>query len=217
VNALRALEPYARAWKTLAPEGERCQLCARAIEEDHAHLVDLERRALVCSCAGCARLLAQPGTAGGRYRLVPARVLVDPGFRLGDTQWAALQIPVRLAFVFFNSRLSRWVVMYPSPAGAAEADLAPEAERALAERTRLVGEAQPDVEAVLLYGRRGHELEGFLAPIDACYRLVGRVRLHWRGFHGGDFAWREIEAFFSELRARARPIEPPPATKGEDG
>ena len=28
-----------------------------------------------------------------------------------------------------------------------------------------------------------------LVPIDACYRLVGLVKLHWRGFDGGSEAW----------------------------
>ena len=40
-------------------------------------------------------------------------------------------------------------------------------------------------------------------PIDACYRLVGLVRLHWRGFDGGSEAWRAIDAFFDELHERA--------------
>ena len=35
--------------------------------------------------------------------------------------------------------------------------------------------------------RRGHPC--LLVPIDACYRLVGLVKLHWRGFDGGSEAW----------------------------
>ena len=41
-------------------------------------------------------------------------------------------------------------------------------------------------------------------PIDACYRLVGLVRLHWRGFDGGSEAWAAIDTFFAELNERAR-------------
>ena len=45
-----------------------------------------------------------------------------------------------------------------------------------------------------------------LVPIDACYRLVGLVRLHWRGFDGGSEAWAAIDAFFAELRAAGRAV-----------
>ncbi len=40
-------------------------------------------------------------------------------------------------------------------------------------------------------------------PIDACYELVGRIRRRWRGFEGGEEAWREIEGFFAGLRAKS--------------
>jgi hypothetical protein len=220
VNALAALQPFARGWRAVAPAGERCQVCAGAIAEDqHEHLVDLQRRSLLCACRSCATLFAPPGATAGagsasapgagaaaRYRVVPTRVLVDPAFRLKDAQWSALQIPVGLAFIFFNSSLARWVALYPSPAGAAESELTLEAMKELAAATPLLAEAQPDVEALLVYGRRGGDFDSYLAPIDACYRLVGRVRVHWQGFHGGDAAWREIEAFFEDLRARARPV-----------
>jgi hypothetical protein len=204
MNALSALEPFARAWRSAAPDQERCGVCARAIDEErHEHLVDLESRALLCACPTCGTTFAQPGAGGRKLRLVPTRVAVDPGFRLDDAQWTALAIPVRLAFIFFNSRLARWVALYPSPGGAAEADPPPAALEALAAATRLIAEIEPDVEALLVYGRRGGPLETFLAPVDACYRLVGEVRRHWQGFSGGDLVWSRIETFFAELRARA--------------
>lgn len=213
MNALGALRPFARAWRPAAPPGAGCQVCAQPIgHEQHEHLVDLDRRSLLCACQGCADLFAQPAAAGrvarssggARYRVVPKRVLADPAFRLDEAQWAALQIPVRLAFLFFNSRLERWVVLYPSPAGAAESELRLEAVDRLAGAMPLFTVAQPDVEALLVYSQRGGGFETFLVPIEACYRLVGRVRLHWQGFHGGDRAWQEIDAFFAELRAQAR-------------
>jgi hypothetical protein len=204
MNALSALEPFVRAWRSVAPESERCGVCAQPVDEErHEHLVDLDSRALICACPTCGATFAQPGAGGRKLQLVPTRVVVDPGFRLGDAQWAALAIPVRLAFLFFNSRLARWVALYPSPGGAAEADPPPAALEALAAATRLVAEITPDVEALLVYGRRGGPLETFLAPIDACYRLVGEVRRHWRGFSGGDLVWSRIEVFFAELRDRA--------------
>ncbi|HEX8896401.1 MAG TPA: DUF5947 family protein, partial [Terriglobales bacterium] len=48
--------------------------------------------------------------------------------------------------------------------------------------------------------------EYYIAPIDACYRLVGLIRLHWHGLSGGEEVWREIDNFFAELRAQAEVV-----------
>lgn len=207
MNPLAALDPFVRAWRAVAPAPERCGVCGEVVDDDqHDHLVDLEQRALLCACPGCTKLFADPAASGQRYRPVPTRVLVDPTGAVTDEHWAALGIPVRLAFLFHNSRLGRWVALYPSPGGATESEPPPEAIRELRAATRLLGEVQPDVEALLVYGRRGARLETFLVPIDTCYRLVGEVRWHWEGFQGGDEMWRRIERFFDDLRARARAL-----------
>ena len=166
-------------------------------------MVDLEQRSVCCACRACALLFVQPGAARGRYRTVPDRVLIDPGFSLSEAQWTALGVPVRLAFFFRNSRLEQWVAMYPSPAGATEASLSQEAWSRIAATTPLATEAQPDVEALLLYAPRGRAFECFLAPIDACYELVARIRTTWRGFDGGDTSRASIEDFFQSLRKRS--------------
>ncbi|HET9557873.1 MAG TPA: DUF5947 family protein, partial [Actinomycetota bacterium] len=49
--------------------------------------------------------------------------------------------------------------------------------------------------------------ECFLVPIDACYELVGLVRMHWKGFDGGQEAWEAIDGFFDAVRERSRPVE----------
>ena len=210
MNALAALEPFLRGGRDVAPDLERCGVCTQLIDEEgHEHVVDIDSRALLCACPTCAITFAHPGTTGTRQlRIVPTRVVFDPDFQLDDARWAALAIPVRLAFIFYNSRLARWVALYPSPGGAAEAELPPAALDDLAAATRLIAEIQPDVEALLVHGRRGGPLETFVAPIDACYRLVGEVRRHWRGFSGGDQVWRRLETVFSELRDRATPLAP---------
>jgi hydrogenase small subunit len=64
----------------------------------------------------------------------------------------------------------------------------------------------PDIEA-LLVNRVGHahglsQAEYYIAPIDDCYRLVGVIRMHWKGLSGGTEVWTEIGRFFSELRGR---------------
>ena len=59
----------------------------------------------------------------------------------------------------------------------------------------------PDVEA-LLVRKAGEQFESYIVPIDACYELVGRIRRHWKGFHGGVEAWHEIDSFFEVVRER---------------
>jgi hypothetical protein len=49
----------------------------------------------------------------------------------------------------------------------------------------------------------GTPSQALLVPIDACYRLVGLVRRHWKGFDGGAEAWAAIDAFFDDLREQA--------------
>jgi hypothetical protein len=47
------------------------------------------------------------------------------------------------------------------------------------------------------------QAEYYIVPIDACYRLVGVIRMHWKGLSGGTEVWTEIGSFFSELRTKA--------------
>ncbi len=44
----------------------------------------------------------------------------------------------------------------------------------------------------------------YLVPIDACYELVGLLRMHWTGFDGGPEARADIDAFFERVRSRVR-------------
>ncbi len=77
--------------------------------------------------------------------------------------------------------------------------------RSCSPTTRRFADIEPDVEALLLM--RGEDgFEAFLVPIDACYELVGHVRLHWKGFDGGQEAWTVINGFFDELRARSEKV-----------
>jgi hypothetical protein len=69
----------------------------------------------------------------------------------------------------------------------------------------LAARLEPDVEA-LLVRRQAEGSETFLVPIDCCYELVGRMRMHWQGFDGGPAARREIEDFFTWLRERCQPV-----------
>jgi hypothetical protein len=210
VSGLRVLERFARTAPRALPAGEACGLCAAPVFDGHRHLVECERRQILCVCQACQLLFQDPAAAGGHYRLVPERVLIDERFTIDEEQWAALKVPVRLAFFFFNSALVRWVALFPSPAGAIEADLSTEPWQGLIDGRPLAARVVPDVEALLVFGRPGRPFQTLLVPIDACYRLVALVRQHWRGFSGGDQAWREIEAFFVHLHSRAHRLKAAP-------
>jgi hypothetical protein len=185
-----------------APPGEHCELCNELIPDEHPHVVNLETRALLCACRPCYLLFTSRGAGAGKFAAVPDRYLYDPEFALTDAQWDQLQIPVKMAFFFHNSVLDQTVVFYPSPAGATESMLPSETWDEVMAANPLFASLAPDVEALLVY-RRDDRYECFLAPIDACYELVGRVRLHWKGFDGGQEAWEAIDGFFDRLRERS--------------
>jgi hypothetical protein len=93
------------------------------------------------------------------------------------------------------------VALYPGPAGAAESALRLESWREIADANPELQRLQPDVEA-LLVNRVGVARQYFVAPIDECYKLVGLIRMHWRGLSGGAVVWGEIGRFFDDLRRK---------------
>ena len=188
------------------PAGERCEMCAEAIGDEHPHVVNLESRALMCTCRGCY-LLFTSEQAQLRFRAVPDRYLSFPEVALGASEWERLQVPVGLVFLFHNSVQDRWVAFYPGPAGATESELSLEAwQQVVADHPQL-GLLRPDVEALLLRGadREHAAYSCHLVPIDTCYELVGTLRRLWRGFDGGQEARAAIEEFFAEVQQRSRP------------
>jgi len=204
---------------TTRPEpviGERCEMCAEAIAEEHQHVVNLESRVLMCTCRGCY-LLFTAEQATMRYRAVPDRYLSFPHFSFGAAEWDDLQIPVGLAFLFQNSVQSRTVAFYPGPAGATESELPLQAWQRILGANPELGQLKPDVEALLLRGAdRDHPgYSCHLVPIDTCYELVGRLRSLWRGFDGGQQARAAIEDFFAMVDKRSRPARPTDVQGGE--
>lgn len=182
--------------------GEHCEMCSEPIAEQHSHIVNIQSRNLMCVCRACYLLFTTRGAAQGRYLAVPERFLYDPEFALSTGQWEELQIPVSLAFFFMNSDMQRMAAFYPSPAGATESLLPLGTWESVIGANPDFADALPDVEALLL--RRDDErTAAYLVPIDKCYELVGHVKMHWRGFSGGDKVWSEIEAFFSSLQERS--------------
>ncbi|MET8749629.1 DUF5947 family protein [Streptomyces sp. NPDC004667] len=194
------------------PRPESCELCGTAVAGDgHRHLVETEKRSLVCACTGCALLFDRPGIVTGRFRAVPVRYLADPAHRLDDGAWERLQIPVGVAFFFRNAALDRLVALYPSPAGATESELDPQTWQDVLGSGRLSALLEPDVEALLLRRTEGRT-SCHLVPIDICYELVGRMRLLWQGFDGGAEARTALDAFFAEVERRARVLAPGPVS-----
>ncbi len=190
---------------TVVP-GERCDMCAEPISDQHQHVVNLESRALMCTCRGCY-LLFTDQEAELRYRAVPDRYLSFPGFLIEDRQWDELQIPVGLAFLFRNSVQGRTIAFYPGPAGATESELPLDAwDRIVAENPRLAT-LLPDVEALLLRRDEQGRAVCHLVPVDACYELVGRLRSLWRGFDGGREAREAMDDFFARVESLSRPME----------
>ena len=179
--------------------GERCEMCAEPISDEHQHVVNVEGRQLMCTCRGCY-LLFTDRHARLRYRAVPDRYLVFPDFGLGRREWEALQIPVGFAFFFRNSALDRTVAFYPGPAGATESELDLDAWNRIRADPR-VDMLADDVEALLVRvpDEPGVAPECYLVPIDACYEFVGRLRMTWRGFDGGQEARGFIEEFFDRI------------------
>jgi len=190
-----------RAW----PAGEKCELCRDGIPAGHGHVADLESATLICACRACYLLFTQPQGGRGRYKAVPDRYLHDPQRPLTAAEWDQLEIPVGLAFFLHSSRRGEVTGFYPSPAGATECILDLTAWDRLAARYPLLAAAQADVEAALIC-RAGAGVEYFLVPVDACYELAGRMRLHWRGFDGGAQARASIDAFLDNVRSRARAV-----------
>lgn len=180
-------------------------MCQEPIPTEHAHVVDLETRGLLCACRACFLLFTHEG-AQGRYRAVPDRYLHDRSFSLTEQAWDEIQIPVGMAFFFMSSATEKFAAFYPSPAGATESLLDVEAWSRVLVANPAMASVAPDVEALLV--RRVDEgFECYLVPIDACYELVGIVKLNWKGFHGGDDAWNAIEGFFDRLRSRSRAVD----------
>jgi hypothetical protein len=187
---------------------EQCELCNVALRSDHAHLIEVERRKLLCACDACAILFS--GQAGTKFKRVPRNVRLLANFQMTAAEWDSLLIPINLAFFFQNSLDARVTVLYPSPAGATESLLPLDAWSTIVQTNPALGRLEADVEALLVnrvgQARGAAPAEYYVVPIDACYRLVGLIRINWRGLSGGAEVWREIGKFFADLRSNAEVV-----------
>jgi hypothetical protein len=199
-DGFRTLRDFARRERPL----ERCELCGQGLPTTHAHLIEVARRKLLCSCEACAILFSGQGV---KFKRVPRRVRSLPGFELSDAEWDGLMVPINMAFFFESSLENRVIALYPSPAGAMESLLALESWRHIVARNPLLQQMECDVEGLLVnrlgYSRGYSAAEYYLLPIDDCYKLVGLIRMHWKGLSGGTAVWQELGEFFTSLKARS--------------
>jgi hypothetical protein len=176
-------------------------MCGEMVPDEHEHVVNTESRNLMCTCRGCWLLFTSNGAGGGKFRAVPDRYQSLGTLSVAPGRWDELQIPVSVAFFFYNSTLGSVAAFYPSPAGATESLLPLDAWDRLVTDNDLLKTMEADVEALLV--RREPVEEAYIVPIDACYELVGELRRLWKGFDGGTEARTAMDAFFDRLRERA--------------
>ncbi len=195
---------------------ERCELCSLDLRPDHPHLIELSRRKLLCTCDACALLFSGQAT---KYKRVPRRFHALPRFHLSDAEWNGLMVPINMAFFFQNSLEDRVIAMYPSPAGATESLLALESWNDIVERNPVLNGMEADVEALLVnrlgYSRGYSAAEYYLLPIDECYKLVGLIRMHWKGLAGGTEVWQKLGEFFASVKQRSTEIVDVPQVEEE--
>ena len=189
------LIPIGRLVRTSRASHERCDLCSAELAADHGHLFDVERRRLTCACAACGVLFASTGT---NLRPVHRSVMRLRDFRMTESQWEALNVPVRLAFFSRSSSLAAVVVAYPGPAGAIESMVPAAAWDVLVQENTTLASLECDTSALLIH-RAPATPRHYMVSIDECYRLTGLVRSRWQGLTGGDGATQAIEEFFGSL------------------
>lgn len=181
-------------------DAEQCEFCGAPLGLEHRHLLEREKRQIVCVCEPCA--LRFEGVIG-RWKLIPREVRALNDFRPSNAQWDALALPINLAFFFRDGTDGALKAFYPSPAGATESLLPLGSWRAWADDNPAIAGMEPEVEA-LLANRLAPPGQYYVAPIDVCFELVGLIRVHWRGFSGGETVWAQIENYFQRLHAQAR-------------
>lgn len=200
VSSLGVLRQFVRR----PPLAETCEMCALELAGVHQHLLEISTRKLICACDACAILFSNRRS---KYLRIPRRVRFLQEFRLTNSQWEGLMMPINMAFFFRSTPHDRVIALYPSPAGATESLLSFDTWDEIEADNPVLRQMEPDVEA-LLVNRVGHsrgfsDPEYYIVPIDECFKLVGLIRNRWQGLSGGTGVWREIAGFFADLKVKS--------------
>ncbi len=215
-NSFGALRQFVRRGSSAERKVEICELCSKPLAAVHQHLLEPVTRKLVCSCDACAILFPNQGQT--KYKRVPRRTRFLANFRMSDSQWDGLMMPINMAFFFKSTPQGRVVALYPSPAGATESLLSLDSWDEIELENPVLREMEGDVEA-LLVNRIGHargfsQPEYYIVPIDECFKLVGLIRSRWQGLSGGTEVWHEIGQFFSDLKTKSPRVMDQVETEG---
>lgn len=209
-----------------SPDVEHCDLCADQLPDRHRHLLDTGRRQILCACQACGVLFDRQAAGNGLYRLIRPLRRALPDLRCDGALWAALGVPVDLAFFVRHeaapaepattepdaagNAATPVTAHYPSPIGTVGAEVAPEAWQRLVEANALLADMDTEVVALLIRQQRrtGDRArhgasQQWLLGIDDCYQLTALLRQSWTGLSGGDQVWRQIDAYFDRLREEA--------------
>jgi hypothetical protein len=188
-------------FKSSRPASESCDFCKAAISQSHQHVINVETRVVECVCDPCAVLF--PNHTNAKHKRIPRTVHALPEFRMTEEQWEKLVIPIGIVFLYHSSRQRHVVGLYPSPAGAVESQLELGVWNEIERENPGLESLEPDVEGILIDRmRKPHEY--LRIPIDECFRLVGMVRVEWRGFTGGSAVRKRISSFVDSLKERSR-------------
>jgi len=187
----------AKLRRFVAAPVERCDFCRARLPDEHAHLVENDSLRLFCACAQCARDMSDG------FRLVePHREALEE-WSLDDADWASLQIPVDVAFLFRPEYGAEPAALFPGPAGTTRSQLSIEVWTNLVGKYPLLGELTPGAEAILVNRSRGRR-DHYRVSTDHCYALAGLMRTRWRGLAGGPEAWEAIETYLQDLDRTAQ-------------
>lgn len=185
------------------PPPQRCDLCSEQIGTEHRHLLETNEGEICCACQACGILFDHQAAGGGHYRAIPRLRKRLDDFVIDDVRWAALEIPVDMAFFVRHDADPLVTAHYPSPLGTVGAAVTGAAWERLAAVNPRLGEMDTEVVALLVRRTRGFD-EQWLLGIDDCYRLTAQLRDAWVGMNGGDEVWRQVDAFFERLRGNKR-------------
>ncbi|GHJ42555.1 DUF5947 family protein [Streptomyces sp. TS71-3] len=136
---------------------------------------------------------------GPRYRLIPRRRLRLPDTAVDDLGWAALRVPVSLAFFVPAVPPGQGATVgHPGPLGVTRSAVDPETWARVTARHPVLATLAPGTEA-LLVDRSRDRREHWIVPLDDCYRLVAVLRTQWKGFTGGAEAQEHVRRFLAGL------------------